>query len=533
MSDERESHAPERRVPAALVLVLVLVLVIVWLAATAWARPLMHPDEGRYASVALQMLSSGDWLTPTLDGLPFFHKPPLFYWLTAVGLSMGGPIEIAARVASIVGGALGAMSLYLFTCRWGSVALARRALLVLLVLPLFYLGSQFANLDMLVAGCITATVLALAHAALSFERKLPYRSMLYVAYALAALGVLAKGLIGLVIPAMVVGLWLLLRKRWRTLLAMFSLPGALIFLLIAAPWFVLMQERFEGFLHYFFVVQHFQRFTETGFNNVQPFWFYPVALLACSVPCILWARRLFTSSYWHQADGVGNGSAGAVRGLMALSVLCVLLFFSLPKSKLIGYILPAVAPLAWLIADASFAYASTRQRWWWLTLACSALISVGVVLGLSLDQRHHMRALGVALGVEHQAHEPVFMLNEYLYDVPFYAHLKDPVFIVEDWDDSEITQRDNWRKEVLDAGQFNPALAQRLLISSDALPQALCHAPVAWLIGNAKAAQRYEAFLNPAEIIHASNGQNLWRVETRKLSAQQCSGTPNAGSAHK
>ena len=143
----------------------VLLLIVIWLSATAWARPLMLPDEGRYAGVAWEMLRSGDWLTPTLDGLPFFHKPPLFYWLTASALSVFGLNEWAARMASIVGASAGAYALYLYVVRYAGLRAARMALLVLLTQLLFFGGSQFANLDMLVAGCIGATILLAAHAA--------------------------------------------------------------------------------------------------------------------------------------------------------------------------------------------------------------------------------------------------------------------------------------------------------------------------------------------------------------------------------
>lgn len=511
-----------------------LVLILVWLAATAWMRPLMLPDEGRYAAVAWEMLRSGDWFTPTLNGLPFFHKPPLFYWITGAALSVLGPTEMAARAASLAGAALAALSLYLFTRRWCGPQVARRALWVLLVQPLFYVGAQFANLDMLVAGCITATTLALAHAALCFEQGQPHRRVLLLAYGLAALGVLAKGLIGFVIPSMVIGLWLVLRWRWRTALALLSLPGLALFLLVAAPWFLAMQQRFEGFLHYFFVVQHFQRFSAGGFNNAQPFWFYPAVLALLSLPALLWARGLFERAYYTDS---AIPQHVAVRQFMAVAVACVLVFFSLPQSKLIGYILPAVAPLAWLMADASqkASAAPSRQRWWWATLALSALLGLAVVVGLTVDQRHSRRSLGLALGERHVPGQPVFMLKTYLYDVPFYARLQEPVFVVDDWNNPEIALRDNWRKEVADAGQFAPKLAARLLLTPESLPAALCRVPVSWVIAAGDLRERYP-FLALAEVVNTARGETLWRIDSRQsaqFTALNCAGTPNGDSAGK
>src|SRR5260370_33692170 len=123
-------------------------LVLAWLAATAWARPLMLPDEGRYVAAAWEMLHSGQWLTPTLDGLPFFHKPPLFYWITAASLKLFGMGELAARAAPILGATLRALALYAFTQRWLGRALARRLLLVLAGPPLFLAGGQSPHLSM-------------------------------------------------------------------------------------------------------------------------------------------------------------------------------------------------------------------------------------------------------------------------------------------------------------------------------------------------------------------------------------------------
>ena len=139
-------------------------LSFIWLAALAWPRPLMLPDEGRYVGVAWEMMRSGDWLVPTLNGLPYFHKPPLFYWITAASMSLFGPHDWAARAAPLLGAWAGPMAMVLFMRRWWGERVGSTVLVALLCQPMFYIGAQFANLDMLVAGCITVTVLLLATA---------------------------------------------------------------------------------------------------------------------------------------------------------------------------------------------------------------------------------------------------------------------------------------------------------------------------------------------------------------------------------
>lgn len=499
----------------------ILLAIVLWLGCTAWLRPLMLPDEGRYASVAWEMVRSGDWLTPTLNGLPFFHKPPLFYWISGAALALTGQTELAARAASLLGASLGAFSLYLFTWRWVGRTLALRALLVLLVQPLFFLGAQFANLDMLVAGCITATILCLAHAALSFETGHKHRTALMCAYVLAALGVLAKGLIGLVLPAMVIGLWLLLRKRGRSLWALISWPGMAIFLLIAGPWFVLMQQRFDGFLHYFFVVQHFQRFASGGFNNVQPFWFYPVVLIACSLPCLLWSKGVMAKSYWRPE----TSALRDVRLLMALTLLVITVFFTLPQSKLVGYIVPVVPALAWLIADAAGLLKLTgrSRRLWFVSVAVSAFMGMAAVLVLTINQNYSAKSMGEVLMRSAKPDEPVYMLQEYVYDLPFYARLRHPVEVTQDWQKERLSHRDNWRRELLDAGDFAPALAKNLLLPQDSLSLTLCHGHGAWLVGQANAAKTFP-FLEQLPPVFSSHGKVLWHVDAQNLPALRCSG---------
>jgi len=258
--------------------------VFLWLAAVAWLRPLSLPDEGRYVGVALEMLWSGNWLEPTLDTLPYFHKPPLFYWLTSASIGTFGINAWAARLGSLLAATACAVSLHQFLWRWAGRAHARAALLALVTTPFFYGGAQFANMDMLVAACISGTILCGAHAVLNASDARPSRPALAGAYAFAALGLLAKGLIGIVIPAIVIGIWLLSLGRAWMILRLVWLPGMALFAVIGLPWFLLMQARFPGFFEYFFVHHHFERFAVQGFNNPRPFWFLVAVFAALTLP---------------------------------------------------------------------------------------------------------------------------------------------------------------------------------------------------------------------------------------------------------
>lgn len=496
---------------------LVAALSLAWLAATAWCRPLMLPDEGRYVGVAWEMMRSGDWLTPMLNGMPFFHKPPLFYWLTASAMSVLGAGAGSARTASVLGATLGAVALFLFTRRWQGRRAAFTVLGVLLLQPLWYVGGQFANLDMLVAGCITACTLALAHAALRLEAGLPARRSLLLAWGLAGLGLLAKGLIGFVLPGLIVTAWLVLRQRWRLVWRLLSVPGLVLMLAIAGPWFWTMAQRHEGFVHYFFVVQHFQRFAGSGFNNVQPFWFYPVVLAALSLPWLLWLRAPMRPPAQADAQDIGL--------LMLCAIAVVLVFFSLPQSKLVGYILPCVPPLAWWVGRCLPGPEAPR-RWQW-ALRASVLLSLVLNLGavgmLAMDKAHTTRELGLALRSLHRAGEPVVMLGQYAYDVPFHARLAEPVWVADDWEDPAVHRRDSWRKELVEARDFASAAAAVHLLQPAAVPALVCRSGMAWVITDTArpGSPPLPAWMTGATAVFTGARQTLWRLDAERAGGRR------------
>ncbi len=493
-----------------------LALTLAWLAATAWMRPLTLPDEGRYVGVAWEMLRSGDWLTPTLDGLPFFHKPPLFYWITALSLGLFGPHEWAARLASLLGAGAVALALALFVRRWRGEPAARAALLVLATQPFFFIGAQFANLDMLVAGCIGVTILLAAHAVLAAEAGAPAPRARLGAYAAAALGVLAKGLIGALLPALVVLAWLAATRRLRRLPVLLSLPGAGLFAALVLPWFIAMQLRHPGFLHYFIVVQHFQRYAAGGFNNVQPFWFFPAVLLLLGLPWTAWLPA------WRRPPPAADAVAAQLRWLMLLWLAIVTGFFSLPQSKLVGYVLPAVPPLAVLVAEAAGTVTASR-RWRAGAVAALVLCAGGAVV-LARVPAASTRSLGAALLAQRQPGDPLLFAGAYFYDLRVYARLSGPVPVIDDWQDPDIARRDNWRKELADAAAFAPDRGRATLVDAGALARAACVRGTAWVVATRAAAARWR--LDAIGWRVASQGDaGLWRLAPRPPS--DCPGTPS------
>lgn len=500
-----------------------LVAVFAWFAATAGLRPFAVPDEGRYAGVAWNMVTSGDWLVPRLDGLPYFHKPPLFYWITAAVMQWTGPVEWAARIAPLLGAMLGAAAVYLFARRWHGERFARLALVALATQMLVFVGAQFANLDMLVAGCITATVLAFAHAVLLREEGANPQRALAAGYLFAALGLLAKGLIGIVLPGGVILAWLLLRRRWRVLPALVWWPGLLLFAAVAAPWFVLMQREFAEFSWYFFYVQHFARFAEGGFNNRQPAWFYPLVLLSLAFPWSFWALRGLRR-------GAVEEAAPATRTMRQLAwtwLLVITVFFSLPQSKLVGYIFPATFPLALLAAEAFARTAQPSRRlqsWWRASAGVAVCACVAAVVFAAARPVHSSRAIGLALRQAGPGDRVVFV-KDYWFDVPVYARLRRPVFVLDDWSESTVGSRDNWRKELADAARFDWPTGSTFLLSGDDAAQVLCTPATTWVVGTASAVEQFPVLAH-ATLVAAQPKVSLWRLDPSLSLRAGCAPAP-------
>ncbi len=317
----------------------------VWFGYELGSRTLWSPDEGRYAEIPREMLATGDFLTPRLNGVKYFEKPPLMYWLEAGAIKALGLNEWALRAWPALFALLGCLAVYFA----GRALYGRRAGLyaagVLAISPLYDFMGGILTLDMALTAELTAALCAFLVASRA-PPGLRRRLLLYAFYAGVALAVLTKGLIGVVIPALVVGPWLLLSGEWRLLREMHLPSGTLVFLAIAAPWHALVWRANPEFGQFYFIHEHFGRYLTTAHGRYEPAWFFIPVLLVGLYPWTAFlsqalrhgVRDLWRERYRH-------------RDLWFLLLWAVVpfVFFSLSSSKLIPYILPIWPPLALLL----------------------------------------------------------------------------------------------------------------------------------------------------------------------------------------
>ena len=483
-----------------------------WLGFLAWVRQLHLPDEGRYVGVAYDMLRSDSFWVPLLNGMPYFHKPPLFYWLNEIAFMVFGVHEWSARLPSVLAAWFSALALYFFMRKHRGVEQATLALVVLVTMPYFYGGAQYANLDMLVAGMISLTVIAGAEAVLRSLAGEPYRMMSLGAAACAALALLSKGLIGLVLPGGVLFFWLVLTGRWRKLGVLLWPAAILMFLVVAVPWFWYMQHKFPDFFDYYFVHQQFERFVGQSFNNPQPIWFYAPVLLGMTLPWSFVLPWLFKPDFWKK-DG------SELKFLMLIWILIITVFFSIPASKLIGYTLPALAPMAALIAEVLYrgihgAKGSTTMRLIGGFVVASVivcLISIGIFRFIQSDSAQET---GQRISAEFKPEDTMVYLMNYPFDLAFYADSKKPAWVVENW--PGLTKRDNWRNELADAAQFDPVTGKQTLINIDGLLPGMCKTDnqVFWIRGDHQMPIYWDILKEREPFFVQQNQGTTWKIVT-------------------
>jgi 4-amino-4-deoxy-L-arabinose transferase-like glycosyltransferase len=321
--------------------------------------PLVGPDEPRYAQVAREMFARGDWVTPTLAGHTWFEKPALLYWLMLVAYRVFGATEFAARAGAALSGLLTVLFVG-FAARRAEFE-SGEGLRGLGVTCAAVAGSTLGLLVFARASSFDILLTATATGALvcfygsEVEREPGRRPWLVGFYVFVGASLLAKGLVGVVIPAGVVFLYFLLRRRLSGLLRM-GLPwGVLLALLVAATWYAPVIARHgRVFVDEFFVQHHFARYVSNRYHHPQPFYFYIPITLGLALP---WTFFLFGGLAG--AAGVNARAEDAASKLRVLALAWLVmpvLFFSASGSKLPGYVLPAIPGAALLAGDCLHRY---------------------------------------------------------------------------------------------------------------------------------------------------------------------------------
>ena len=306
---------------------------------------LLEPDEGRYAEIAREMLEKMDFITPHLNYVKYFEKPPLLYWLNALSISLFGRNEFAVRFPSALAGLL----TIVLTYHIGSKIFGRReglfSALVLGTSVGFLAQARMNIIDMTLTLCMTASLGCFLIAVQDGEKRRGLNFHLF--YLFSALAVLAKGLIGIVLPVGIIFLYVVITRKTRLFREMRLITGVPLFLLLCAPWFILVSIKNPEFAHFFFIHEHLERFLTKVHGRYQPPWFFIPILLGCMFPWSLFLPAAVRRLKWEKTS-----SDSAPLLFLSLWVIVIFCFFSMSGSKLVPYILPVFPAVALLIGRA-------------------------------------------------------------------------------------------------------------------------------------------------------------------------------------
>jgi 4-amino-4-deoxy-L-arabinose transferase-like glycosyltransferase len=370
-----------------------LVCALVWFVGLEY-RGLFMPDEGRYADISRAMLDTGDWVTPRLNGIKYFEKPPLQYWATAGVFALLGIDEWTARMWPALTGLL-CIAFTAFAARrlapgpsWLFAALAFAGSWG------FFIGGQFLTLDMGLTFFLCVAMLAFVLSRRGGSPPGVERNWMLLAWAALACAVLSKGLVAVVIPGLALAVYCAVERDFSPLRRLHWLPGLALFAAIALPWFLLVQEKNPEFFRFFFIYEHFERYLLPDHHRPGPWWYFVPVILVGLLPWTPAIPSAIARAWKAPADGF------KVDRFLVIWAAVVVVFFSASHSKLPGYVLPAVPAILLLFARHYPALSARLQRA--PALAC---VAAGGVLALTAVA---LPALSASLSIN--AYEPGYSI---------------------------------------------------------------------------------------------------------------------------
>jgi 4-amino-4-deoxy-L-arabinose transferase-like glycosyltransferase len=394
--------------PALAVIALALAMSVV----LAIGVPLIDPDEGRNAEVAREMVERHDLVIPHLAGMPYLDKPPGLFWAAAAAIQVLGPRPLAARLPAILAAGLTLLLLARAALREADGRFAVRIVALTAAAPLFAILSAYVIFDMPLTLCVTVVWTGLARE-LGAGASAVRRAAMFLA---VALGILLKG------PVMLA--WalggslaaaLLLRRR-QALSWLGWWPGWGMVAALAGGWFALAVQRHPEYPHYAFLEESLERMTSGSLHRQQPWWFVPAVLAGGALPWSLGTPWLALRTprapgripNVDRSESPGGREPGAVSLQVALGfLLFAAIFFTISRSKLVTYLLPAIPPLAWLAAAAWGRTPGAMRRWGVLTAALWLPVALAFGRGPLLAYARSQSGAGLAAAIRASGGGPV------------------------------------------------------------------------------------------------------------------------------
>jgi 4-amino-4-deoxy-L-arabinose transferase-like glycosyltransferase len=351
-----------------------LVIAVAWFATIGW-RPLMEPDEGRYAEIPREMYATGDWVTPRLNGVKYFEKPVLQYWATAAVYTVFGVSEWTSRFWSSALAFLCIPLTYFFARHlYRSRAVAAAAAAALALNPFFVIIGQINLLDSALTFFLVASMFGFLRARDAPPGSSEERRWMLLTWLCLGLAVLSKGIVALVLAGGTLFIHMIVTRDLRPLRRWHVALGVPLFLSVTLPWFVAVSLRNPEFPGFFFIHEHFARYLTDVADRVEPWWFFLPCLLVGVLP---WIRHVWPAvrAVWSKGT---RDPGDSVAWFLLIWCGFVFLFFSASHSKLPPYVMPLMPPLAVLLAPRIAEHLNSVRQAAWIACAFVLVIAVGL-----------------------------------------------------------------------------------------------------------------------------------------------------------